>query len=173
MRVGDQVTPRAPAPTRCPLPVAGKNRGMEVILPDGTTVLARGRLGLVPPERPRDPDFGLYLDERWRHDPEVSWPFRMIDWPDFGLPADEADLFEAVVDLHRRASHGELVEIACYGGVGRTGTVLGCLTVLGGVPAPEAVEWVRRHYHPSAVETLPQEQLVGRFPKAPEGSNAG
>jgi Protein-tyrosine phosphatase len=148
---------------------SGKNRDMEVILPDSTAVLARGRLGIVPPDRPRDPDFGLYLDERWRDDPEVSWPFRLIDWPDFGLPADEADVFEAVVDLHRRARGGELVEIACYGGVGRTGTVLGCLTVLGGVPAPEAVAWVREHYHPSAVETQAQEQLIGRFARAVEG----
>jgi hypothetical protein len=142
---------------------------VEVLLPDGTTVLARGRLGLVPPERPRDPDFAIYLDERWRADPEVSWPFRMIDWPDFGLPADEQDVFDAVLDLHRRARDGELVEVACYGGVGRTGTVLGCLTVLSGIPAGEAVAWVRGHYHPSAVETLGQQQLIQRFAEALSG----
>jgi Protein-tyrosine phosphatase len=151
------------------VPLWGKNRDMEVIFPDSTAVLARGRLGIVPPDRPRGPDFGLYLDERWRDDPEVTWPSRMIDWPDFGLPADEADVFDAVVNVHRRALDGEVVEIACYGGVGRTGTVLGCLTVLSGIPAPEAVAWVRLHYHPSAVETVAQEQLIGRFARAVEG----
>jgi protein-tyrosine phosphatase len=68
--------------------------------------------------------------------------------------------------MHRRARAGELVEIACYGGVGRTGTVLGCLTVLAGVPASEAVAWVRDRYHPSAVETAQQEQLITRFARS-------
>jgi hypothetical protein len=35
--------------------------------------------------------------------------------------------------------------------------------VLAGVPADEAVAWVRRHYHRSAVETAEQEQLIARF----------
>jgi Protein-tyrosine phosphatase len=139
---------------------------VEVTLPDGTVVLARGRLGLVPEERPRPPDFAVYLDERWRHDPEVTWPCRFVGWPDFGLPADEEQVFAAVLDVHRRARAGELVEVACYGGIGRTGTVLGCLTVLAGVPASEAVAWVRDNYHPSAVETPDQERLVARFARS-------
>jgi protein-tyrosine phosphatase len=136
---------------------------MQVNLPDGTAVLAQGRLGLVPSERPREPDFAVYLDERWRDDPQVTWPCRVIGWEDFGLPVDEAEVFAAIIDLHRRAKAGELVEIACYGGVGRTGTVLGCLTVLAGVAPSDAVAWVRNHYHPSAVQTQEQERLVDRF----------
>ncbi len=139
---------------------------MEVTLPDGTVVFARGRLDIVPSTRPRPPDSAMYLDERWRDDPQVTWPHQMIDWPDFGLPIDEAALFDAIVDLHRRARAGELVEIACYGGVGRMGTVLGCLAVLAGVPHSEAVEWVRVHYVPSAIETPEQEQLIARFAAA-------
>ena len=134
--------------------------------PDGTSVLARGRLGLVPSERPRPPDFALYLDERWRRDREVTWPFQLIAWEDFGLPADESQVFAAVIDVHQRAQAGELVEIACYGGVGRTGTMLSCLAVLAGLPASEAVAWVRGHYHSSAVETSQQEQLVTRFARS-------
>lgn len=136
---------------------------MEVTLPDGTVVLAHGRLDLVPSERPRAPDYALYLDERWDDDPEVTWPYRIIDWEDFGLPADEAEVFAAITDLRRRAQAGELVEVACYGGVGRTGTVLGCLAVLAGVPPSGAVAWVRRQYHPWAVETTEQQQLIARF----------
>jgi len=147
---------------------------MEVALPDGTVILARGRLDLVPSRRPRDPDFGLYLDSRWGDDPDVTWPLRLIGWEDFGLPGDEEELFAAVTDLYRRARAGELVEVACYGGLGRTGTVLGCLTVLAGV-SPQypgsrssisssgALVWVRSHYHPSAVETEDQENLIDRF----------
>lgn len=138
---------------------------MQVALPDGIVVLAQGRLDLVPSARPRPPDFAIYLDDRWRDDAQVTWPYRMIGWADFGLPADEADTFAAIVDLHRRGRAGELVEIACYGGVGRTGTVLSCLAILGGVAPSDAVAWVRDHYHPSAVETLDQEALIARFAK--------
>lgn len=139
---------------------------MELALPDGTTVLARGRLDLVPADRPRDPDFGLYLDQRWAQDRTVTWPHRVVAWEDFGLPSDEGELFGARVDVRRRLGEGELVEVACWGGIGRTGTVLACLAVLAGVPGGSAVSWVRRHYHPAAVETRAQEDLVTRFAAA-------
>jgi protein-tyrosine phosphatase len=45
------------------------------------------------------------------------------------------------------------VEVACRGGVGRTGTALAALAVLDGLSPGEAVRWVRREYHPRAVET--------------------
>jgi protein-tyrosine phosphatase len=136
---------------------------VQVHLPDDTVVLAQGRLDLVPSDRPRDPDVALYLDRRWDDDPDVIWPNRIIGWEDFGLPAHEPEFFAAIVDLHRRAQAGELVEVACFGGVGRTGTALACLAVLAGVPLSDAVTWVRTHYHPSAVETAEQEQLIARF----------
>lgn len=139
---------------------------MEVTLPDGTVILAQGRLDLVPSLRPRDPDFALYLDGRWEGDPHVTWSYELIGWEDFGLPTDEAELFTAIADLHRRAQAGDVVEVACYGGVGRTGTVLGCLSVLAGVPPTEAVAWVRGNYHPSAVETEEQELVIARFAAA-------
>jgi protein-tyrosine phosphatase len=140
--------------------------GVQVTLPDGTVVLAQGRSDLVPSDRPREPDFAMYLDRRWDDDPQVTWPHQIIGWEDFGLPDDEAELFAATADLYRRARAGELVEVACYGGIGRTGTVLGCLTVLAGVDPSDAVAWVRGHYHPSAVETSEQEQLVARFARS-------
>jgi protein-tyrosine phosphatase len=144
---------------------------VQVTLPDGTAVLARGRLDLVPATRPREPDFALYLDERWRDDDDVTWPFHVVPWADFGLPVDENATFSEIVALYRRARAGELVEVACYGGVGRTGTVLGCLAILAGVDPADAVAWVRREYHPSAIETSEQEQLIARFARtrsAPE-----
>ena len=55
------------------------------------------------------------------------------------------------------------VEIACAGGRGRTGTALACLAVLDGVPAGEAVDFVRRNYDPRAVETPWQKRYVRRF----------
>ena len=136
---------------------------MLVTFPDNTTVLAHGRLGLVPSERVRPPDFAVYLDERWRDDPRVTWPYQMVTWPDFGLPSDEEGLFAIIVETHARAERGELVEIACYGGLGRTGTFLSCLAVCAGVRGEGAVEWVREHYDERAVETSEQREFVERF----------
>lgn len=136
---------------------------MQLTLPDGTVWLAQGRLDLVPTDRSRKPDFALYLDGRWGDDPLVTWPFRLIDWEDFGLPIDEAELIEAIDDVYQRTRTGKLVEIACYGGIGRTGTVLACLCVLAGLSSFEALSWVRSHYHNSAIETEAQEQFINRF----------
>jgi protein-tyrosine phosphatase len=94
---------------------------------------------------------------------------RLIDWPDMGLPVDETDLFAAIADLYERARAGALVEVACYGGVGRTGTVLGCLTILAGGSPGEAVAWVREHHHPLAIETPEQQQLIARFAESLPG----
>jgi protein-tyrosine phosphatase len=136
---------------------------MRVTFPDGTVVLAQGRLGLIPSVRSRKLDYAVYLDERWHSDPEVTWPYRVIDWPDFGLPNDERELFDVIVDVHDRAKRGELVEIACYGGLGRTGTFLSCLAVCAGVPRSDAVDCVREHYDRRAVETSQQREFIERF----------
>jgi protein-tyrosine phosphatase len=63
----------------------------------------------------------------------------------------------------RERAPAERVEVACGGGVGRTGTALACLAVLDGVPAERAVAWVREHYHRRAVETPWQRRFVARF----------
>lgn len=55
------------------------------------------------------------------------------------------------------------MEVACHGGVGRTGTALACLAVLDGVPPGEAVAYVREHYARRAVETPWQRRYVSRF----------
>lgn len=48
-------------------------------------------------------------------------------------------------------------------GRGRTGTALACVAVLDGVPAAEAVDYVRRHYDRRAVETPWQRRYVRGF----------
>lgn len=129
----------------------------ELRLPDGNIV----RGCSLAERRPDDPErsFGLYLDPRW----EPDWPAELIDWPDFGLPADPERAKAQITDAYRRIRAGELVEVGCLGGRGRTGTVLACLAVLCGLPARAAVEYVRNHYHPSAVETAAQERWVAWF----------
>lgn len=60
------------------------------------------------------------------------------------------------------------VEIACAGGRGRTGTALACLAIIDGVPAEDAVAFVRERYHRRAVETPWQRRYVRRFSPSAE-----
>lgn len=133
-------------------------------LPDGSWV--RGR-GLRAPTPPGPPDFGLYLGSRrlWvRHRAELHWPHRWIEWPDFLLPVDHDRAVGHIRALHERARAGERVEVACAGGIGRTGTVIACLSILAGIAADDAVGWARANYHEHAVETPWQRAWVHRFP---------
>lgn len=127
-------------------------------LPSGLRVRGRG-LRRPTPEGP-EPDAGLYLLGS-PPDP-LPWPSRWVRWPDFRTPSDPADAEDALREVLHRAAD-QRVEVACEGGRGRTGTALACLAVLDGVPAREAVAYVRRGYHPRAVETPGQWLFVRRF----------
>ena len=127
----------------------------------------RGRGLRSPTPAGPTPDFGLYLGSRklWlRHRDVLAWPQAWLEWPDFRLPADRERAIGHIRALHARALAGERVEVACGGGVGRTGTVIACLAVLSGVPAADAVAWTRANYHERAVETPWQRAWAGRFP---------
>jgi protein-tyrosine phosphatase len=130
-------------------------------LPDGRLVRGRGLSAPLPPGP--QPQFGLYLLGR-RPEPQ-AWPARWLRWPDFRLPADQAEAVDALIDLWRRAA-AERVELACGGGRGRTGTALACLAVLAGVRPEDAVGYVRRHYRAGAVETPWQRRYVLRFARS-------
>ncbi|WP_416986308.1 protein-tyrosine phosphatase family protein [Streptomyces sp. T028] len=130
-----------------------------LVLPSGRTVRGRGLRRELGPGA-AVPSYGLCL--LGKEPPELPWEVRWVRWPDFRLPADPADARAAFTEAWRRAE-GERVEVACGGGRGRTGTALACLAVLDGVPAGEAVEFVRRHYDRHAVETPWQRRFVRRF----------
>jgi protein-tyrosine phosphatase len=103
----------------------------------------------------------LYLGSgRLRASNTFDWPHEWIDWPDFLLPRDTALAVERIRNLHQRARDGERVEVACGGGIGRTGTTMAALAILAGVPAADAVGWVRANYHPKAVETPWQRRWI-------------
>jgi protein-tyrosine phosphatase len=114
------------------------------------------------------PDYGLYLGSgrlRRRHEPGLAWAHDWVEWPDFLLPRDRARAVALITETGRRAREGGRVEVACGGGVGRTGTVIACLAVLAGLPPTRAVAWTREHYHRRAVETPWQRRWVTRFPR--------
>jgi hypothetical protein len=128
-----------------------------VTFPDGSRV----RASSLADRREDDPEraYGLYLDARWT----PTWPADVIAWPDFGLPAEPVVAARQITDAVLRARQGELVEVGCLGGSGRTGTVLACMAVLAGIPPDEAVPWVRAAYRQEAVETAEQEAWVRWF----------
>lgn len=130
-------------------------------LPDGS--LVRGR-GLRNPEPGgAQPDYALYLGNGKLREYRPGWEHTWVDWPDFMVPRDFPTAVSLILDLHERAKAGAAVEVACGGGVGRTGTVISCLAVLTGVPAGDAVAWARAHHHRRAVEMPWQHRWVRRF----------
>ncbi len=131
----------------------------EVTLPGGARVTGR-RLR----DQPANPaDFALVLADG----PAPPWPTRRVRWPDFWVPLDRTDALDALRDAHRRAYAGERVEVACHGGIGRTGTALAALAILDGLDVRAAVAWVRREYHPRAVETPWQRRWLRHVAPSP------
>jgi len=89
-----------------------------------------------------------------------DWDHRWVRWRDFRTPTSTDDALDALTEAYRRSA-SERTEIACGGGVGRTGTALAALAVLAGIPRDEAVAWVRARYDKRAVETPWQRRWVG------------
>jgi hypothetical protein len=115
-----------------------------VTLPSGLRVRGRRVRDAVGPA-----DFALLLADG----PVPPWESRRIRWPDFWIPTDRADALDALHEAYRRAQSGQRVEVACSGGIGRTGTALAALAILDGLPSQQAVDWVRANHHHRAVET--------------------
>jgi protein-tyrosine phosphatase len=133
-------------------------------LPDGTWIRGRGLRNPIPAGPV--PDFGLYLGSahlRRRHQAALNWQHEWIRWPDFLLPLDWHAAAENITRLHDHGRAGQNVEVACNGGVGRTGTVIACLATLTGLTPLEAVSWTRTHYHHQAIETPWQHRWVAWF----------
>lgn len=127
-------------------------------LPSGRLIRGRGLRRPLPPGLV--PTFAVYL--LGRTPPDTPWQSRWLRWADFWLPSDRSQAGVVLREAWQRASD-DRVEIACGGGKGRTGTALACLAIIDGVPADQAVAFVRRHYAAGAVETPWQRRYVERF----------
>ncbi|MFI2364988.1 protein-tyrosine phosphatase family protein [Promicromonospora sp. NPDC019610] len=126
-----------------------------VELPDGRRVRGTGL------RRPRGevplPDLAVYLRGR---DPQFAdREYRWVRWRDFRRPDSTEQALEALREAHARSAT-ERVEIACGGGIGRTGTAMAVLAIMSGVAPDDAVAWVRARYHPRAVETPGQRRWI-------------
>jgi hypothetical protein len=106
------------------------------------------------------PDFGLYADYIW----SPKWRNEFIHWPDYGIPTEEDLGLTQIYEAYWRATQGEMVEIGCIGGHGRTGTILAIMHIAsaeGEVTADEAIKFVRKKYCSHAIESPIQEWYIG------------
>jgi protein-tyrosine phosphatase len=82
--------------------------------------------------------------------------------PDGSAPSSAAEMDEILALIEGARAHGDVV-VACMGGVGRSGTVAACALAGAGLTAAQAVARVRELRHPTAVETLAQEEFVRSY----------
>ncbi|MCU0479086.1 MAG: hypothetical protein MUE92_10165 [Chloroflexi bacterium] len=86
--------------------------------------------------------------------------------PDPLVPRDDAAFHATVASVLRRVRDGQLVAIACRGGLDRSGLAAACLLREAGLPADEAIERVQRARRGAL--TLPDQQAYVRRWPSPE-----
>ena len=141
------------------------------------------------------PTKGFYLDSGWIQEdflinPELSGivngylsrtldlstrnksipPSVHLKWRDMGVVT--LDVLDTAVRtcmylIGKTQSSFEKLEIACYGGHGRTGTLLACLlvSISADNTAKKSIDRVRKEYCDSAIETKTQEDLIKEYYK--------
>ncbi len=107
----------------------------------------------------------ILLDEAKVHDVDVQYHRFAIG--DFGLPTPE--LMRSILDqIDSSLQDGRKIYLHCWGGIGRTGTTVGCYLVRRGLNGNEALRqlaaWWRNvpksHIHPQSPETLEQMTFI-------------
>lgn len=87
--------------------------------------------------------------------------------PDFGLPTPEQ--MNSILDaIDETLQEGRKIYLHCWGGIGRTGTVVGCYLVRLGKDGAEALDQLadwwggvpKSRFHPQSPETAPQRSFV-------------
>lgn len=118
------------------------------------------------------PDVGFYLDTYWGSHlalttaghlpwmPASRTQTVLFPWPDMGIPYQMRQFDAAAQWLLEQIKMGKTVDIGCFGAHGRTGTLLACLLVLQGMPAPDAIKRVRSTHCVEAIETSDQVKFI-------------
>lgn len=137
-----------------------RHYGEMVALPDGTMIMCSSehkRKDDVP-----KPDFGCYMMASW----EPDWLAYWLNWTDYGLPKMSMETVLLIVDdLLARSRSGQVVEIGCMGGHGRTGSLLALLIMRASSDTgPEAaMEYVWENYCTEAIEGSKQKWYIEAF----------
>ena len=125
------------------------------------------------------PTVGVYLDDGWfqgrlasntSHDLDLSQPATLyVGWPDLGVI--NVDILSQAVGWTLPYMHNkqDIIEIACIGGHGRTGTFLGALMITEGWSVADATKYIHENHCSKAIETLGQEDLLVAYYKLLHG----
>ena len=97
--------------------------------------------------------------------------YRRLPITDVSVPRDPREMVAILDAIDEALAAGHTVYLHCWGGVGRTGTVVGCHLVRGGMSGEEALAQLRRwwqtvakrHRKPRSPETDEQEAYVRRW----------
>ena len=119
------------------------------------------------------PTVGVYLDTGWLSGRlacnsdvplDLTQPVSLyIGWPDFGA-LDLELLSEAIVWLMPHLYDSKnIIEIACMGGHGRTGTFLEAVMIHEGWAVRDAIEYIRGGYCNKAIENRDQEDMLEQY----------
>ena len=131
------------------------------------------------PSIPELPTVGVYLDEGWFRGRLATNSGVVVDlaqpeclyvgWQDYGT-LDLGLLDEAIGwVLPYVYDKKSVIEIACMGGHGRTGTFLAALMVREGWAPADAIGYIRGGYCPKAIESASQEDMVEDYYKKLKG----
>ena len=116
------------------------------------------------------PYLPLLLDEAKLYEVEIQ--HRRFSIGDFGLPTPQQ--MKSILDtIDSALQAGKKIYLHCWGGIGRTGTTVGCYLVRRGKTGEEALrqlaEWWRMvpksHIHPRSPETLEQAEFIRNWAK--------
>lgn len=97
--------------------------------------------------------------------PEIRPGYSRHSIKDLNVPS-QAMMKEILSDIDRLISAGEVPYVHCWGGVGRTGTVVACYLINSGMTPDEALTFMAEERkslergHKTSPETLIQEQFV-------------
>ncbi|MGB6222771.1 protein-tyrosine phosphatase family protein [Haloferula sp.] len=81
--------------------------------------------------------------------------------PDMDVPSSDEVMSQVLAAIRREGEAGRVCYVHCWGGIGRTGTVIGCLFREQGLGADEALEKVQSLY----AKGMPK---VARNPHSPQ-----
>jgi hypothetical protein len=141
-------------------------------LTDKLTVYLSGSRHFSGPMEGPSPDIGVYLDDSWIEDSlmtndgslirlEEEIPILYVGWKDFDV-IELPDLIRVINWIMPKLFAGDNIEIGCMGGHGRTGT-LACALWMTLHPEDtwgDAINFVRKTYCKSAVESVKQDNLL-------------